>query len=542
MTTNVPQPTFGATGFIAPSGPAILAGVQADINGAFGNVLNYALTTPQGQLASSEAAVIANVYAVFSYYTQQVDPAYAVGRMQDAIARIYFLERNPSEPTVLQIDCVGLAGVVIPLDATIQDSAGNLYRCTGAGTIAVTGTVTLSFACTEPGPTVVPDAGDVSIYQAIPGWDSVSVASGVVGVAVESRSAFEQRRRDSVAGNSFGPVGAIIGAVAKVSGVLDYYGIDNPTAGTVTVGGVAIPAYSTYIAVAGGAAADVAAAIFSKKSPGSPLVGDTSVVVYDENPLYAAPIPYTIKFQIPDDLQILFKVVIASGPDVPSDAVLQVQNALIAAFAGSDGATKARIGSVLYATRYVPPIAALGAWAQVASLGIGSANTPSAQVFGHISGNTLTVTAVTSGTLAVGQALTDPNGLIANGTYITVLGTGTGGVGTYTVNNPQTVGGATFTGTGAGTNLTVTAVTGSIGIGDVLSGTGVPGGTTVVSQTSGTPGGAGVYVTSAATTSSGASLTANSRVVGSIATQSLVSVQIDQSPQLTASNITVSLS
>lgn len=66
---------------------------------------------------------------------------------------------------------------------------------------------------------------------------------------------------------------------------------------------------------------------------------------------------------------------------------------------------------------------------------------------------------------------------------------------------------AAFTGTGAGTNLTTSAVTGIIKPGDAVAGTGVPAATTIVSQTSGTPGGAGVYVTSAATTSSGASLT-----------------------------------
>lgn len=66
---------------------------------------------------------------------------------------------------------------------------------------------------------------------------------------------------------------------------------------------------------------------------------------------------------------------------------------------------------------------------------------------------------------------------------------------------------AAFTGTGSGTNLTTSAVSGIILVGDTVTGTGVPAGTTIVSQTSGTTGGAGVYVTSVATTSSGAALT-----------------------------------
>ena len=66
-----------------------------------------------------------------------------------------------------------------------------------------------------------------------------------------------------------------------------------------------------------------------------------------------------------------------------------------------------------------------------------------------------------------------------------------------------------FTGTGSGTNLTAASVSGVIQPGLSISGTGVPAGTTIVSQSSGTPGGAGVYVTSAATTSNSATITAS---------------------------------
>lgn len=66
---------------------------------------------------------------------------------------------------------------------------------------------------------------------------------------------------------------------------------------------------------------------------------------------------------------------------------------------------------------------------------------------------------------------------------------------------------ASFTGTGSGTTLTAASVTGFIQAGDSVAGTGVPAGTKIVAQLTGTAGGAGTYQTSAATTSSGASLT-----------------------------------
>lgn len=70
---------------------------------------------------------------------------------------------------------------------------------------------------------------------------------------------------------------------------------------------------------------------------------------------------------------------------------------------------------------------------------------------------------------------------------------------------------ASFTGSagsGAAANqLTTTSVTGIIKAGQAVSGTGITAGTTIVSQISGTPGGAGVYLLSTTSTSSSASLT-----------------------------------
>jgi hypothetical protein len=56
---------------------------------------------------------------------------------------------------------------------------------------------------------------------------------------------------------------------------------------------------------------------------------------------------------------------------------------------------------------------------------------------GDIAGTTLTVSAVAYGTILVGATVFGAN--VALGTTITALGTGTGGVGTYTVSPSQTV-------------------------------------------------------------------------------------------------------
>lgn len=58
-------------------------------------------------------------------------------------------------------------------------------------------------------------------------------------------------------------------------------------------------------------------------------------------------------------------------------------------------------------------------------------------ITGSISGTTLSVVSAIGGTIGIGQCVVGTG--VATATYIVALGTGTGGVGTYTVNNAQTV-------------------------------------------------------------------------------------------------------
>ncbi|MES2348879.1 MAG: baseplate J/gp47 family protein, partial [Pseudomonadota bacterium] len=207
--TSVPPIEFTPAGLVVPDESAILAGVQADMNAAFGGNLNPGLSTPQGQLASSEAAIIAAKNADFVTFVNQIDPATASGFMQDAIGRIYFLDRIPAASTTVDVVCSGKTGTVIPVGALAQDSTGNIYAATGTGTIPAGGSVTVPFAAVQTGPIDCPAGAITGIYQAIFGWDSASnVVDGVTGRDVESRADFEYRRKLSVAGNANGSVQA----------------------------------------------------------------------------------------------------------------------------------------------------------------------------------------------------------------------------------------------------------------------------------------------------------------------------------------------
>jgi hypothetical protein len=109
-------------------------------------------------------------------------------------------------------------------------------------------------------------------------------------------------------------------------------------------------------------------------------------------------------------------------------------------------------------------------------------NTVTSAVFtGSTSGTTLTVSSIKSGTIAVGQHFFAVGAL--QETVITALGTGTGGVGTYTLGLSQSIAssqmytsspGAIITASMSGTTMTVTAVSsGTLYVGQTIQGAGI---------------------------------------------------------------------
>lgn len=445
--TAVPDIEFTPAGLVLPQEAAVLAGTQSDINGAFGNKLNYTTQkTPQGQLSTSFAAIIADKNDQFALYVNQVDPDTNSGFMQDAIARIYFLNRKPGLPTVVQCFCLGALGTVIPVGAQAQDTSGNLYVCTQAGTIPVSGNITLPFANVVVGPIACPAGTLTSIYQAIPGWDSINnVADGIVGANIETDAEFRVRRDQSVALNAHGSLPAIYSAVFDVANVIDVYATENVTDSPEIVGSTnyTLLPHSVYVAVTGGAAADVANAIWTKKDLGANMNGNTVVVVTDDSG-YSFPMPsYNITFETPPAVPFDYIVNIKNAASLPSTIVADVTAAIAAQFNGVFGAVlpngvtattsgaRVRIGSLLLAASFYGPVALCegpGVPVQVLSIFLGDVFSGHATLV--IGSEVITITGVTTGALTAATAITGTS--IPVGAQIVKQLTGPpGGTGTY---------------------------------------------------------------------------------------------------------------
>lgn len=402
MATSVPQIQFTDAGVIVPSEADILTGTQADINAAFGGVLGPGLTTPQGQVASSEAAVISNKDGQILYLANQFDPQYASGRFQDALARVYFLTRKPAQATAVTCTLGGIAGTPIPAGTLAQDTSSNTYVLLTSVTIGAGGTVISQWQNQVAGPIACPDGTLTRVYQQINGWDTITNPSdGIIGNVVESRADFEFRRQNSVALNGRGTNQAVYAAVFEINNVLDCFVIDNPSgledANNPTFQGTPNPSHyplaphSIYIAVVGGIDAEIALAIWGKKDDGcdyaafpvgqSPVPGMGTVSTQTvADTTYSFPQPqYQVSFIRPVGLPIYFSVQIVNAANLPSTLTAMVKAAIIAQFNGQNGNARARIGGSVIAAQYYAVVSNIGSYVTLLGVQVGTSPAPSGE-------------------------------------------------------------------------------------------------------------------------------------------------------------------
>ena len=393
MTTNVPFITWVNGQPVVPSEQDVLAGRNADFTAAFGGGINMAPTTPQGQLAASDTAIIGDKNANIALVASMVDPDQAEGAWQDAIGAIYFLERIAAAGSVVTVTCIGAVNATIPAGALIQDPSGYLWAATGIITIGSNGQGTGTFQCQTVGPIALTGGATCAIYSAVSGWDRVVItADAAQGRYVESRAQFENRRRQSVAINSHGTTDTILGNLLALSGVLSAYVIDNPTGSAITVGptNYSVAAHSVLASVYGGTSADIGNAIWTAKDAGCGYNGNTSATVYDTTYPVGSQPSYTVTWLVPTPTALAFYVALSTNSQLPADINTLVQDAVLATFTGTDGSVPAGIASTLSASRYYAGITAIDNLVDIVTVYVGIPIAVSGETFGTGNGTTVT--------------------------------------------------------------------------------------------------------------------------------------------------------
>jgi hypothetical protein len=262
-----------------------------------------------------------------------------------------------------------------------------------------------------------------------------------------------------VGNNAADPFGLVIGGTVEADGVYDKQTTPN----------LAAPASATAVQIgATGAAADsvdltggihvtgsVTATSLNAASTGLAILGGVSAgQIVNDGSIIAS-----ITASTPQTAQAIF-----IGPNSNIGGI--VNTGTIAASISDTAATSANVGAIIDQSGSLRSIANSGLISAVAAptessfvltgsrtaidvrnstAGVSITQTPStqfagnpaAQFTGTIANQTLTVSAVATGNLVVGETLYGPG--IAAGTTIAAEGTGTGGTGTYIVSTAQTV-------------------------------------------------------------------------------------------------------
>lgn len=343
-------------GIVVPQTSEIKESFQNCFTNAMGTDLNLDDSTPQGGLIDDLTTEKQLDNAQILYFMNQLNPDTASGVFQDAIGMIYSIQRKPATASIANCICVGVPGTVLNgvntgSPATAQSVNGDIFQCVNTVTIPASGqTSEIPFVCTETGEKPVGANIVNSIYQKVVGWDSVNNPNGgTLGTDAESREAFEKRRKESLALNATGSLGAVKSALLNIDGVTDVFVYENDTDNTIAdYRGVTLKPHSIYTCIQGGTAGKIGEAIYNSKSAGCDTNGSATATYSDA----FTGVDYTYNYTVPTATPIYIQVTIGSA--VSTAVKGQIMDALVSNFYGTSESNdiKITIGDSIYASRF----------------------------------------------------------------------------------------------------------------------------------------------------------------------------------------------
>ena len=552
MPSAVPTPSFGPSGPIIPATLDIYNAVLADLNTAFGGNLNITTpSTPQAQLASSVAAYIADCNALFAYMVSQTDPLTAQGFMQDAIGALFGITRLPATPTLVTCTCTGLNGTVIPIGAQAQDTSGNLYVTESGGTIGALGTASIVFLALNTGPIPCPAGTLTRIMTTTPGWDTITNPTGTdtlpstLGRVIETSQAFEVRRQASLFANASSPTDSVLAAVLASGQALmppnppvSAYVRDNSSSSPLTLSGVTLPPNSLYICTEGGDPASIAYAIWTKKGIGCSYAWSASFTANTASNTTLTVTAVANGTIVPGQTVVMAGVptgttILSQSSGTTGGAGVYVLSAAATATATGVSGTSATHQTVSD-TRYFSPAPTYDVyWTTAIHQQVGVTVTLVNSLTLPANLYSVIYNALSNAFLGTDGGQPASIGATIYGTrFLATLQAALPGV---LIPNIQVGGVVSFglTGSIASSTLTVTAASGTLALGQSITGVGVPAGTIITSFITGA-GGTGTYGLSTSSTVTSESMQASAPAAG--AGPSL-GVPVNNYPVLSALNV-----
>lgn len=321
--------TLDRNGLTLKTLPEIVADLEAGVKLIYGDDVNVAPDTPDGQLLNILAQACIDIRELLQDVYASFDPDQAEGTVLDQRVAINGIRRNGGTFTVTPIDItvdrsVTLTGMdaaeselEIPIGVyTVKDDAGNQFVLLDTVTIAA-GTHSLSFRAVALGAVETTLNTITTAVTAKAGVTAInnSVEPTIYGQDEESDAALKIRRQQSITRSSNGYLESILSALLAVEGVTDAVVYENYTDITDADG---TPAHSIWAIVESGANADIAQALYETKATGCGIRGAVEVGINRPSGQII-----TMKFDRPvnEDLYLQMNVTLIGGGTVDTDYI-----------------------------------------------------------------------------------------------------------------------------------------------------------------------------------------------------------------------------
>lgn len=272
-------PSIGPTGLTIPSYNDILAYYLANFASLYGATVDLEPANSDYQLLALFALSASDNMQLAQAVFNNQSPNFAVGAGLSSLVKINGLARKVATASTCQVTLTGDPDAVVT-NGIVQDINGNLWNLPLSVTIT-SGSVDVVATAQQVGAINITAPNQITtIVTPTAGWATVNNNAflAVVGRPVETDAQLRARQAVSAELPSVSPVAGTQAAVLAVPGVTRANVVDNPTGSTDAFGN---PPHSVTAVVEGGAAADIALAIYLKKTIGCLSNGTTSETVTD---------------------------------------------------------------------------------------------------------------------------------------------------------------------------------------------------------------------------------------------------------------------
>lgn len=302
----------------------LLSEINAEIKSIFGDNFNTSPESPDGQVNGVISESNANLWEIAEESYNAFNPSAATGVSLSNLVQLNGITRSPATSSRANLDITGTAGTTIPAGSLISTSDTGDQFSTETDVILNGGGTGSVFASAVLTGVINGLTGTLTVIDTpITGWDTVTnVADAVLGTNEETDVELRVRREQSVARDAQAIIDAIFAEVRAVSGVTEVTVLENDTNTGPDANG--LPAHSVHVIVVGGADADIAEAIFLKKTLGATPFGTTTVAVDDDQG-----IPHDISFSRPTEIPIYIIVNLTTFTNYPVTGDADIKQAII---------------------------------------------------------------------------------------------------------------------------------------------------------------------------------------------------------------------